>query len=308
MLTELQQSMLTYMDAAHAGDGVFETSVNGLTLLRMSQKTLPQHMIYKPELCVVVQGAKSIMLGDAVIDYCAMEALVVSMSLPGVGKVIEASVAQPLLVIRLELDLALLHDVLREIKQPPRLATEKGLGVYVHSVGAPLADCLLRLLRMLASPSDIPMLLPLLLRELYYRLLTGPNGDKLGWLGLPDSRTRRLTEALHLLRDDFARPVLIEELAAMAGMSASSFHYHFKELTSMTPLRYQKQLRLLEAKRLMLMEDANVTHAAFHVGYESPSQFSREYARMFGSPPKRDVAAMRELYQVYKTAAISGLD
>ena len=301
----LQQAVLDYLAANGDGDGLFGTAVDGLTLLRTSHETLPNHLIYRPELCVVVQGAKAIMLGDALLEYRAMQALVVSVAMPGIGQVTAASAEQPLLVMALELDVVLLRDVMRQLDQPPRPGADAGLGVYVHDVAAPLADCLLRLVRMLATPHDIPLLLPLLLREIYYRLLTGPDGDKLGMLGLPDSHMRRVTEALYLLRGDYARPVRIVELAAAAGMSASSFHQHFKALTSMTPLQYQKNLRLLEAKRLMVTEDANVTRAAFHVGYQSASQFSREYARMFGVPPKRDATTTRKLYQMH--AAPDGL-
>lgn len=297
MPTALQQQLVSCIDAAGGGDGLFETAVDGLTLVRVSHRSLPNHLIYRPELCVVVQGAKSIMLGEAVIDYRAMQALVVSLSLPGIGKVTEASAGRPLLVMALQLDLALLREVAGQLATPLPAPADDGLGVHVHDVGPALEDCLLRLLRMLAAPRDIPALLPLLLREIYYRLLSGPNGDKLALLCMPDSRTRRVMDALHLLRGDFARPVRIEELAAAAGMSASSFHQHFKALTAMTPLQYQKHLRLLEAKRLMLADDANVTRAAFHVGYESASQFSREYVRMFGASPRRDVLATRALYQ-----------
>lgn len=295
MSIQLLQAMLTYMDAHAAGDGLFPTAVEGLVLLRTSHETLPGHLLYQPQLCVVVQGAKSVMLDDSVLDYGAMQALVVSVNLPGVGKVTKASPEHPLLVMMLALDLVTLRDVMYQLNLPS-LPLDDHVGMYVSDIGDSLADCLLRLLRMLTTPQEIPMLLPLLLKEIYYRLLTGPNGDKLCLLCAADSHTRRLTEALNLLREDFARPVRIQELAATAGMSESSFHQHFKALTSMTPLNYQKQMRLLEAKRLMVTEGANVTRAAFHVGYQSTSQFSREYSRMFGMPPKNDVARARQLY------------
>lgn len=293
MPADLQKAIVDYLALNGAGDGICGTAVDGLTFLRASRQTFPVHLIYRPELCIVVQGAKSIMLGDQVLDYRAMQALVVSMALPGVGKVTEASVERPLLVMALELDVALLRDVMQQLKQSPRVAADTGLGMYVQDIGAPLADCLLRLVHMLHTPGELPLLLPLLQREIYYRLLTGCHGDRLASLCLPDSHARRVTEAVSVLRRNFAAPVPIEKLAAAAGMSASSFHYHFKALTSMTPLQYQKQLRLLEAKRLMLTEGISVTRAAFCVGYESASQFSREYVRMFGHPPKRDVAATR---------------
>ena len=152
-----------------------------------------------------------------------------------------------------------------------------------------------RLIRLLATPQAIPLLVPAIQRELCFWLLTGRHGSEICKLAHPDSHTQRIAQAIHVLRGDFARPIRIEELAAAARMSASSFHQHFKALTSMTPLQYQKNLRLLEARRLMLDETANATAAAYRVGYESPSQFSREYARMFGAPPRRDVAEFRAM-------------
>lgn len=299
MCLELQRVITHYLDTSGGGEGLFCTAIDGLTFFRTSHTTLPNHLIYRPELCVVVQGGKSIMVGDIVFDYREMQALVASIEIPGIGKVIEATPARPLLVMALELDVPLLLDTMRQLAISPAPGGGNGLGVFVHDIGAPLADCLLRLVNLLTTPDDIPMLLPLLLREIYYRLLTGPNGDKLGMLGFPESHMRRVADALYLLRADFARTVRIDELAAAAGMSASSFHQHFKQLTSMTPLQYQKHLRLLEAKRMMVVEDANVMRAAFHVGYESVSQFSREYVRMFGLTPKRDAAAARSLYQMH---------
>lgn len=173
-----------------------------------------------------------------------MQALVASVELPGVGRVLEATPERPLLVMALELDVPLLIETMRQLPPAPPSGADHGLGLYVVD-------------------------------------------------------TRRVADALHMLRCDFARPVRIDELAVTAGMSVSSFHHHFKQLTSMTPLQYQKQLRLLEAKRLMVAENANVTRAAFHVGYESASQFSREYVRMFGLTPRRDALAARTLYRMH---------
>jgi AraC-like DNA-binding protein len=304
MSADLQKTIVDYLDLNGVGEGICHTGVDGLTFMRVTRQTFPAHLIYRPELCVVVQGAKSVMLGDEVIDYRAMQALVVSMTLPGVGRVTEASAGRPLLVMRLELDVALLRDVMQQMKHAPRAAADTGLGLYVRDIEAPLADCLLRLVRMLGAPHELPLLLPLLQREIHYRLLAGDHGHRLAALCMPDSHARRISEALALLREHYAAPVPIERLAAAAGMSASSFHHHFKALTSMTPLGYQKQLRLLEAKRLMLAEGVSVMRAAFHVGYESASQFSREYVRMFGHPPRRDVAATRKLYQGHTAAPV----
>jgi AraC-like DNA-binding protein len=300
MSVELRQAISDYIDANGGGEGFFCTAIGGLTLLRTRHASpIPNHIIYRPQLCMVVQGAKSIMVGDVAFDYGEMQAMIASVEVPGIGTVVEATPTRPLLVLTLELDVPLLRETMRQLAQSPAPRDDNGLGVYVHDIGTELTGCLLRLLGLLSTPHEIPVLSPLLLREIYYRLLTGANGDKLRMLGLPESRMRRVADALHLLRSDFTRPVRIEELATTAGMSASSFHQHFKQLTSMTPLQYQKHLRLLEAKRLMVAEDANVTRAALHVGYESASQFSREYVRMFGLTPKRDAVATRKLYQMH---------
>ncbi|MBY0382731.1 MAG: AraC family transcriptional regulator [Xanthobacteraceae bacterium] len=183
-------------------------------------------------------------------------------------------------------------DVLDNLDHPPRPGAERTSGVFVQDVGGPLADSLLRLLQLLDTPAALPVLQSSILHEIYFWLLTGPNSAEICKLATVDSHTERLSRAIHLLRD-LSRPVRTEQLAAAAQMSLSSFHQHFKALTSMTPLQYQKHLRLLEARRLMLTDAATATTAAYQVGYESPSQFSREYARMFGAPPRRDVEGVR---------------
>jgi transcriptional regulator GlxA family with amidase domain len=167
--------------------------------------------------------------------------------------------------------------------------------VFVTDFDGPLADCVRRLVQLLDNPRAIPALAPLVMREIYYRLLTGPHGGEVASVALVGIHTDSVIRAIHALRDHFAQPVRIEELAARAQMSPSAFHRQFKQVTSMTPLQYQKQLRLLEARRLMLADAASAETAAYQVGYESASQFSREYARMFGTPPRRDVMRMRSL-------------
>lgn len=197
------------------------------------------------------------------------------------------------MAISLEFDVGMMREVMEQLDKPPKPTGNAGLGIFVENLSQPLADCLVRLTRMLATPSAIPVLYPAIMREICFWLLTGPNGGEVCKLVLPDGQTRRIADAIRLLRDNFAEPVRIEQLAAAARMSPSSFHQHFKTLTSMTPLQYQKQMRLLEARRLMVAGHANVESAAYQVGYESASQFSREYTRMFGTPPKRDVTEMR---------------
>jgi AraC-like DNA-binding protein len=231
--------------------------------------------------------------GDRVLSYREMQALVVSLEVPAFGRVVEASAARPYLALSLELDTLLIGEMLNEVAWPAAADPVPPLGVFVADVDAALADALVRLLHLLDTPAAIPVLARQTLREIHYWLLAGPHAASIARLTSPDGRAQRIGRALQLLRENFDKPVRVAELAARAGMSASSFHAHFKALTAMSPLQYQKQLRLLEARRLIAADSASVAGAAYRVGYESPSQFSREYARMFGAPPRRHAAELR---------------
>ena len=288
MPSPLVTALTRYIDAHGGGEGMFATAIDGLVLMRTTDSVLPSHSIYRPCLCVVVQGAKQVTLGDRTLAYDELQCLIVSIDLPAIGRVTRASAAEPYLAIALEFDVQVMRAVMEELDHPPKPNDGVGAAIFVDTMVPPLGDCMLRLIRMLETPQAIPVLFPAIMREICFWLLTGPNGGEVCKLALPNSHTRRIADAIYLLRDNFARPIRVEELAAAARMSVSSFHQHFKTLTSMTPLQYQKQLRLLEARRLMTADGANVSSAAYRVGYESASQFSREYSRMFGAAPKRD--------------------
>jgi AraC-like DNA-binding protein len=292
MLSDLAQAVKRYTDAQN-GQSPFKTAIAGLTILRSNHEKRPNHLIFQPALCITVQGAKSAMFGDQRFEYGAGQALVVSVEMPGFGTVVEASPSEPFLGIILEFDLTILREVIAELASPPAASPKVSKGVCVVDFDGPLADCALRMVRLLDIPKAIPILYPAIMREICYWLLTGPQGGDVVKMTLANSHTQRVVTAIHTLRDRFAEPVRIKELASIAQMSPSAFHRHFKAITSMTPLQYQKQLRLLEARRLMVSEAANVETAAFQVGYESPSQFSREYSRMFAMSPRRDVAAFK---------------
>lgn len=294
MTTDLQAALARHV-ARHGGpDAVSATPVAGVAVLCSTCPRMPFRKIYKPSLCIVAQGGKRIELNDGIIDYAAGTALVVSLELPGHGSVTEASRTEPFLGITIDLDIAMLREVLAQMPNPPRPSAER-LGVFVETLSAPMLDCITRLVRLFDTEDAVPVLYPALMRELYYWLLTGPNGREICKIARVDSHVQRIADAIHLMRREVARPLRIEDMAAAARMGVSSFHQHFKTLTSMTPLQYHKQLRLLEARRLMVTGAANVTHAAFRVGYESPSQFSRDYARMFGTAPKRDAMTLKAL-------------
>ncbi|GAA3839201.1 AraC family transcriptional regulator [[Pseudomonas] carboxydohydrogena] len=293
-MTPLQQSIARHIDAVSHEDGFFETAINELILTRSTTETLPHPVLYKPALCVVAQGAKRTLLDGDAIAYQDMQALVVTAEMPIRSGITRASKAVPYLGLILEFDLRLLGEVLEEFNDPPKPA-RRGPALLVHDIQGALADSVLRLVNLLDMPGAIPVLAKSAMREIYFWLLSGPHGASISRLATPDSHTERLSRAIHLLRENLARSISVDELAAAAKMSPSSFHQHFKVLTLLTPLQYQKQLRLLEARRLMLADAVTATTAAYRVGYESPSQFSREYARMFGAPPRRDVAVMRTI-------------
>lgn len=284
--------MSRYIGARGGADGAYE-AMPGFFLMRASQPKLPKHMVYRPCVCVVAQGQKRLMLGDQFYDYGEHQALIVGLELPAFGWVTQASPERPYLGLSLELDPAIIQDVINAMDAPfgPSLTVNPGL--FVTDAGPELVASLVRLIQLFDTPKAVPVLAPSILREIIYWLLTGPHGDEFVRLAVPDGHARRIADAIRVLRDRYQETVRMEELAEAARMSLSSFYQHFKTLTAMSPLQYQKQLRLTEARRMMLSEAATVASAAYEVGYESPSQFSREYARMFGTPPKRDSLTLR---------------
>jgi AraC-like DNA-binding protein len=292
MPNQLAEALLRYTDR-QPGESPFRTAIDGLGILRSDHPKPPTHMIFRPAMCIVAQGAKWATFGGNRLEYRAGQALVIGVDTPSIGQVFEASPGEPCLVLMVELDLAIVRGVAEELEAPPRASGEPGRGVFVTDFQGPLADCALRLVRLLDTPRAIATLYPVIMREICYWLLTGPHGGDIARMTLANSPSQPVINAMHSLRRRFKEAVRIEELAAIARMSPSAFHRQFKALTSLTPLQYQKQLRLLEARRLMISNAINVEAASFEVGYESPSQFNREYARMFGAPPKRDATHMQ---------------
>lgn len=299
MPSSLFGAVNAYIEAQGGGQGLFPTPISRLAILRSFKQRMRLQQLYKPSICIVLQGAKEIILGEDTLRYGPMECLAVGMTLPATGQIVEASPDAPYTGLTIELDVAMIRDVLEQLDTAPTPPARSGPCLFVRPVDQNLADCVLRLLRMCAAPQAIPILFPSVMREICYWLLIGPNGGELCKLAAPESNAARVAKVLHLMHDDIARTLRVDELAKAARMSTSSFHQHFKAMTSMTPLQFQKQLRLLEARRLMVTEDTNVTEAAYQVGYESVSQFSREYSRMFGVAPKRDVMNQQRLYSEY---------
>ena len=288
---DLTQALTRFTDA-QAGPILHRTAIDGLLLLRATEPDRhPTHLLHGPTLCLVVQGAKETTFGDTPHTYRAGQALVVTVDVPGSSRITAASPERPYLSAVVGLDPAAVAEVVGALEAPP--TASEGPGTFVLDVDPALADCVLRAVRLLDTPAAIPVLYPAIHREICYRLLTGPRGGEVARLALSRDRAPSVARALHELRARFDEPILVEELAGIAHLSPSAFHRRFKALTSMTPIQYQKRLRLLEARRIMLDEAATAESAALAVGYESPSQFSREYTRAFGAPPQRDIGALR---------------
>lgn len=267
--------------------GVCTTAMPRLSLIRADQPSTPTPAVYEASLCLIAQGSKRVSIGDHCVVYDAAHYLLVSVDLPLVGHVIDASADRPYLCCKIDLDHAVLADLMvMEGGQVPRTDLPV-LGV--HPSDSDLIDAACRLVRLLDRPDTIRPLGPLIEREILYRLLTGPHGPMLRHIATTGSHLNRVSRAIAAIRRQYDTPIRIDDVAAEAGMSPSSLHVHFKAITRMTPLEYQKQLRLQEARRLMLVGGATASTAGFAVGYDSPSQFSREYRRLFGAPPRQDI-------------------
>ncbi len=275
------------------GDSVYPTAINQLHFTRSDVVSTALHDVYEPIFAIVVQGQKKALLGEETYQYGETQYLVVSVDLPLSCFVVEATSDKPYLGLKLNLDLMQLCDMVAQMSSSSGKKENSVRGISVSNGDAALIECALRLTKLLDTPQDIPMLAPMMIRELYYRLLTGEQGEAVRQIATSGSNMQRIASAIKLIKSDFTKPMRIEDLARRVSMSTSSFHQHFKQVTSMSPLQYQKQLRLLEARRLMLAENADAMYAAYQVGYESPSQFSREYSRMFSAPPIRDIERLR---------------
>jgi AraC-like DNA-binding protein len=272
-----------------AGKNRFDTPIRGLSLHRWETPTEPTSYMLAPSICLIGQGKKRLVLGDDVYDYDAHRFLITSVDLPVVAHITEASRDAPYLGLTMELDLRVLAQLMLEQEKPSGRPSKERLGIAVSEVSAALLDAFNRLLDLLESPDDIPPLAPLIRQEILYRLLKGEQGPRLRQIATVGNHGYHISRAIDWLKGNFDKPVKVEEMASKAGLSLSAFHNHFRAITAMSPLQYQKRMRLNEARRLMLTEHIDASRAAFQVGYESPSQFSREYSRQFGAPPARDI-------------------
>jgi AraC-like DNA-binding protein len=271
--------------------------LQGLHLARLSSPLKPLHSVLEPSLCVIAQGSKEVLLGESRYRYDPSQYLLATVELPRVSQVLEASKERPYLSLRLELAPTLVGEVMVEAGYAsPRDHTDER-AIDVSPLDGHLLDAFVRLMRLLDAPAEARVLLPLITREIIYRLLRGEQGARLHHLAIQGGYTSHIARAVKRLRQDFDQPLRIESLAQELGMSVSGFHHHFKAVTALSPLQFQKQLRLQEARRLMLGEDLDAASAAYRVGYRDASHFNREYKSLFGVPPMRDVQRLREAAQ-----------
>lgn len=289
-MTSLLDAVRRHTETHASPEGVAATPIPGLRTVRATTPSGLLHAISRPLVCLVVQGSKQVTTGAQAFNFSAGESLLVTANVPTVSQITRASAAEPYLSLVLELDPAVIAALALDIATAEDSA---GPPLRVDSTDQETADVALRLMRLLNRPAAIPVLYRPLVRELHYWLLAGKHGAAIRRLGWPDGHAGRIGRAIAILRRDYAQPLPVETLAAAAGMSASSFHHHFREATSLSPLQFQKQLRLIEARRLMVSEDMNASRAAFSVGYESVNQFTREYRRLFGLPPVQDSRTAR---------------
>lgn len=285
-MENLLSAVRRFANGSQALAGVTATPIPGMATVCATAPSPLDHAISRPLVCLVLQGAKHIAMGSREFAFAAGQSLLITADVPTVSRITQASAAEPYFSLVLELDRNIISEVVAEIDELP--STDRS-PIRVLPTEVEVGDAALRLMQLLDRPSAVPILQSSLLREMHYWLLAGEHGPAIRQLGWPNSNSQRVARAVAVLRADYAKPLPVERLAAVADMSLSSFHEHFRAITSLSPLQFQKQLRLIEARRLMLSEGSTASSAAFAVGYESVSQFTREYGRMFGLPPVRDI-------------------
>ena len=283
-------------------EGFTDTALPGLHLSRFTTTTAPRHTVDRAVLCVVAQGVKSVLVNEARYLYDPNTYLVLALDLPLLGRIVEATPNAPCLGVAIELDFAEIGALILEAGMPLEAESRHQQGVFASSLDTELLDAVIRYVRLLTRPAEIPILAPLVRREIYYRLLLGEQSGVLRRMRADNGQVQRIAAGLEWLKRNATRAIRMEELAREVNMSPSTMHAWFKTVTRMSPLQFQKQLRLQEARRILLTERTDAATASQRVGYESASQFSREYRRMFGSPPLRDVERLRRMQATHQRA------
>ncbi|EMN7139898.1 AraC family transcriptional regulator [Vibrio parahaemolyticus] len=272
----------------------YDTPISGLRFSRWTTPTPPTSYTHNPSICLITQGRKRVLLGEESFIYDANHFLISSVDLPIIANIIEASEEQPYLGLIMELDLTEISQLIVDSELAFTQSKEAQKGIAVGELSESLLNAFVRLAELLDEGQNIKILAPIIKREIFYRLLMSEQGTRLHQIVTAGSHSHQIAKAIDWLKNNFVKPLSVGDLASYTGMSKSSFYTHFRSMTSMTPLQFQKKLRLSEARRLMLTENLDAMAATFKVGYESPSQFSREYSRLFGAPPSKDIKSLRE--------------
>lgn len=293
--TNVAASILAEKIQKWTGDATqFDTEIPGLRLSRWTTPTPPTSYTHNPSICLIAQGKKRVFLGDDSFTYDANHFLISSVDLPITANIMEASEDEPYLGLIMELDLQEISQLIVDSEFSFKTSKETQKGIAVGELSGSLQDAFIRLMTLLDEPDNIKILAPVIKREIFYRLLMTEQGARLNQIVTTGSHSHQIAKAIDWLKNNFVKPLSVGDLAAYSGMSKSAFYTHFRSMTSMTPLQFQKKLRLSEARRLMLTENLDAMATTFKVGYESPSQFSREYSRLFGLPPSKDIKALKE--------------
>ncbi|HHG3565562.1 TPA: AraC family transcriptional regulator N-terminal domain-containing protein [Vibrio parahaemolyticus] len=288
------QKLAKLIDRWTGNANQYDTPISGLRFSRWTTPTPPTSYTHNPSICLIAQGRKRVLLGEESFIYDANHFLISSVDLPIIANIIEASEELPYLGLIMELDLTEISQLIVDSELAFTQAKEAQKGIAVGELSESLLDAFVRLAELLDEGQNIKILAPIIKREIFYRLLMSEQGTRLHQIVTAGSHSHQIAKAIDWLKNNFVKPLSVGDLASFTGMSKSSFYTHFRSMTSMTPLQFQKKLRLSEARRLMLTENLDAMAATFKVGYESPSQFSREYSRLFGAPPSKDIKLLRE--------------
>ncbi|EGQ8131964.1 AraC family transcriptional regulator [Vibrio parahaemolyticus] len=288
------QKLAKLIDRWTGNANQYDTPISGLRFSRWTTPTPPTSYTHNPSICLIAQGRKRVLLGEESFIYDANHFLISSVDLPIIANIIEASEELPYLGLIMELDLTEISQLIVDSELAFTQSKEAQKGIAVGELSESLLDAFVRLAELLDEGQNIKILAPIIKREIFYRLLMSEQGTRLHQIVTAGSHSHQIAKAIDWLKNNFVKPLSVGDLASYTGMSKSSFYTHFRSMTSMTPLQFQKKLRLSEARRLMLTENLDAMAATFKVGYESPSQFSREYSRLFGAPPSKDIKSLRE--------------
>ncbi|EHH1029417.1 AraC family transcriptional regulator [Vibrio parahaemolyticus] len=288
------QKLAKLIDRWTGNANQYDTPISGLRFSRWTTPTPPTSYTHNPSICLIAQGRKRVLLGEESFIYDANHFLISSVDLPIIANIIEASEEQPYLGLIVELDLTEISQLIIDSELAFTQSKEAQKGIAVGELSESLLGAFVRLAELLDEGQNIKILAPIIKREIFYRLLMSEQGTRLHQIVTAGSHSHQIAKAIDWLKNNFVKPLSVGDLASYTGMSKSSFYTHFRSMTSMTPLQFQKKLRLSEARRLMLTENLDAMAATFKVGYESPSQFSREYSRLFGAPPSKDIKSLRE--------------